>query len=82
MLRGRCDVNLFRRRGFTDLSWVGYYGKRPTTIARYLIENNMYDFLGTDLHHERQLHKIIKYVKSGNAYKDLGRLTLRNYELL
>lgn len=64
------------------LSAIGYYGKRPTAMARYLIENNMYDFLGTDLHHERQLRKIIKYVKSGDAYKDLGCLTLRNYELL
>lgn len=64
------------------LSPIGYYGQKAAEAAHYLIENSMYDFLGTDLHHDRQLHKILKYVKSGNAYKDLGRLRLRNHELL
>lgn len=64
------------------LSSTGYYGKKAFETARYLIDNNMYDFLGTDLHNDRQLGKIIKYVKSGNAYKDLGHLVLKNIELL
>ncbi|MFC6100184.1 tyrosine-protein phosphatase [Olivibacter domesticus] len=63
------------------LSPTGYYGRDVTRAAQYLIKNNLYDLVGTDLHHERQLGKIIKYVKDGKAHKDLRHLNLRNEEL-
>ncbi|MEH6307463.1 CpsB/CapC family capsule biosynthesis tyrosine phosphatase [Olivibacter sp. CPCC 100613] len=64
------------------LSPTGYYGKQVAIVTHYLVKNNMYDFLGTDLHHIQQLSKITKYIKSGQAYKDLGHLTIKNTELL
>lgn len=63
------------------LSPTGYYGREVTRAAEYLIKNDLYDLAGTDLHHERQLEKLIKYVKDGRAYRDLRNLSLRNEEL-
>ena len=60
------------------LSPTGYYGKEVARAATYLMKNGLYDLVGTDLHHERHLGKITQYVKSGQAYKDLGNLNLQN----
>jgi protein-tyrosine phosphatase len=40
------------------LSLTGYYGRGPQKAAQYLIKNNMVDFAGTDLHHERHLQAL------------------------
>jgi protein-tyrosine phosphatase len=37
------------------LSLTGYYGKPVAKAARYLLENDLADLVGTDLHHERHL---------------------------
>ena len=37
------------------LSLTGYYGKQVKHAARFLIENKMVDYLGTDIHHLRHL---------------------------
>jgi len=37
------------------LSIIGYYGKAAAKAARYIIENNLADFIGTDLHHFNHL---------------------------
>lgn len=37
------------------LSITGYYGKGVAKAAKYIIENNLHDFVGTDLHHSRHL---------------------------
>jgi tyrosine-protein phosphatase YwqE len=37
------------------LSIVGYYGKPAARAAKYIIENNLCDFVGTDLHHFNHL---------------------------
>jgi len=63
------------------LSPTGYYGKEVAKAAQYLIKNRLYDFAGTDLHHERHLEKLTKYAKSGQAFRDLGHLQLQNWEL-
>jgi len=63
------------------LSPTGYYGKEVAKAAAYMIKNGLYDVAGTDLHHERHLAKLSKYVQSGQAYKDLGHLGLKNKEL-
>ncbi|QNL51616.1 histidinol phosphatase [Olivibacter sp. SDN3] len=63
------------------LSPAGYYGKDVAKAAQYMIKNKLYDLGGTDLHHERHLAKLTKYVQSGQAYKDLGHLGLKNKEL-
>ena len=33
------------------LSLTGYYGKTVAKAAKYILENNLADFVGTDLHH-------------------------------
>jgi tyrosine-protein phosphatase YwqE len=33
------------------MSLSGYYGGRPKFIAEQLLEDDFYDFVGTDLHH-------------------------------
>ncbi len=50
------------------LSLSGYYGKTEKQVAEHLIEANLVDFVGTDLHN-------MKHVESINAY-----LTSRDFE--
>jgi protein-tyrosine phosphatase len=40
------------------LSVAGYYGKTVQSMAFELMDRQLYDFCGTDLHHERHLEKI------------------------
>lgn len=37
------------------LSLTGYYGKDARLLAEFLLKKHYFDFLGTDLHHERHL---------------------------
>lgn len=63
------------------LSLGGGYGKTVTELAQYLIKNNFYDFLGTDLHH----HGHLEGLKSGALAQQLKKLLatgrFRNSEL-
>ncbi len=63
------------------LALTGHYGKSVQELAQYLLKNNYYDLIGTDLHHAAHLetfhnpslsHKVQKIVQSGK---------LRNPEL-
>lgn len=51
------------------LSLAGYYGKGEKQMAEWLIENNLVDFIGTDMHNERHSEAIERYLGS----KDLRR---------
>ncbi|MEO6732975.1 MAG: CpsB/CapC family capsule biosynthesis tyrosine phosphatase [Ferruginibacter sp.] len=42
------------------LSLTGYYGKSVAKAAKYLLENDMADFVGTDMHHNRHLNILQK----------------------
>ncbi|MEO9145205.1 MAG: CpsB/CapC family capsule biosynthesis tyrosine phosphatase [Ginsengibacter sp.] len=54
------------------LSLTGYYGKNVAKAARYILENNLADFVGTDLHHFNHL-KVLTDTKSiGIFEKYLG----------
>jgi len=37
------------------LSLTGYYGKEAAKAAKYMLDNNLVAYLGTDLHHDRHL---------------------------
>ncbi|MEO8960693.1 MAG: CpsB/CapC family capsule biosynthesis tyrosine phosphatase [Ginsengibacter sp.] len=37
------------------LSLTGYYGKKVAKAAKFILENNLADFVGTDLHHFNHL---------------------------
>jgi protein-tyrosine phosphatase len=45
------------------LSLTGYYGKTVAKAAKYIIDNNLADFVGTDLHHSNHL-SVLTDVKS------------------
>ena len=38
------------------LSLTGYYGKTVAKAAKYILDNNLADFVGTDLHHFKHLN--------------------------
>lgn len=40
------------------LSLTGYYGKEIQKTAEQLLENNLYDFTGTDIHNERHIEEL------------------------
>lgn len=40
------------------LSLTGYYGKSVAKAAKYILENDLADFVGTDLHHDRHLEML------------------------
>lgn len=63
------------------LSPTGYYGKEVVKAANYLIKNDLYDLIGRDLHHLKQLKRINAYVKSGEAFKKPGHIKIKNREL-
>ena len=54
------------------LSTIEYYGKSVTTIADFLLANNLIDFVGSDIHHNHHVnafyHKI--KIKSQNELID------------
>lgn len=50
------------------LSLSGYYGKEQKRTAEWLIEKNMVDFLGSDMHHMRHAEAIDRYI-AGKDYK-------------
>lgn len=37
------------------LSVTGYYGSGITEVADYLLKQNMYDFVGSDVHHQKHI---------------------------
>ncbi|MDE6097874.1 MAG: hypothetical protein K2G24_03205 [Muribaculaceae bacterium] len=51
------------------LSLSGYYGKQEKQVAEWLIENNLVDFNGTDLHNHRHADSIEAYLTSKDAAK-------------
>jgi len=44
------------------LSATGYYGPNVAKITDYLLENNLFDFAGSDVHHTRHVEYISKRV--------------------
>lgn len=56
------------------LSTVGYYGKEVTRIAQELLNKDMYDFVGSDVHHENHINAFntkIEVKKYSNLIKTI-----------
>jgi tyrosine-protein phosphatase YwqE len=49
------------------LSLAGYYGKNVKKMAEWLIENDLVDFIGTDLHGQRHIECLREYLSSRDA---------------
>lgn len=58
------------------LSLAGYYGGNVMNIARRLLDKGLYDYCGTDMHHERHAEAVKNILKT-NLYT-----TLVNYPFL
>lgn len=41
------------------IALTGYYGKHVKTFAEQILEARLYDFAGSDIHHERHLHAMM-----------------------
>lgn len=59
------------------LSLAGHYGKSEKQTAEYLIENDMVDLIGTDLHRSDHVASINQYLRTRDARKTLDRLAGR-----
>ena len=58
------------------LSITGYYGKSVKDTAEWLLKEGLYDYCGTDMHHERHAEGLQKLAASKNY------LLLQNYNFL
>lgn len=62
------------------LSLTGYYGKGAAKAARYIIENDLADFTGTDLHHFNHLKALTDTRSVGIFEKYLGDRVYNTFE--
>ena len=62
------------------LSITGYYGKLTAKAARYIIENNLHDFVGTDLHHMNHLNALTDPHNREILHKILGDKIFNTFE--
>jgi tyrosine-protein phosphatase YwqE len=60
------------------LSVTGYYGKPVKIAAEYLLNKNLYDLVGTDLHHQQHLKVLEQAVISGKLYQQIGNYPFKN----
>jgi len=63
-------------------SLAGYYSKNVQKIAQKLVDNGMIDFLGSDVHKERQVKTLDKMLQSPLFHKIFEKNNIRNNELL
>jgi protein-tyrosine phosphatase len=64
------------------LSLTGYYGKMEKEAAIWLLENNLVDLLGTDMHHKRHLANFKHYKIEKRIVKMLEKSTFLNNKLV
>ncbi len=62
------------------LSIVGYYGKPAAKAAKYIIDNNLNDFVGTDLHHFNHLNALTDPANRETLHKVLGDRLYNTFE--
>jgi tyrosine-protein phosphatase YwqE len=60
------------------LSLTGHYGKEIQKMAEKLLENDMYDFTGTDIHNERHIDELIKKPIPFSKKNKIGDLLQKN----
>lgn len=56
------------------LSLAGAYGKPERQIAKYLIDKDFVDFIGTDIHKQRHIDAINEYLLTGDAHSEMDAL--------
>lgn len=63
------------------LSVLGYYGRDVKLLAIQLLRDGLYDFAGTDLHHDNHLKALTNGIRSGLLYEILGSYEFKNNEI-
>lgn len=63
------------------LSLIGYYGRPAQDIAFYLLDEELVDLVGTDLHHERHLESLQHLLKSEKLIELMHSDRLLNHKL-
>jgi len=75
----------FKNRGcllqLNTLSLTGYYGKPVKDIAERLLHDGLYDYCGTDIHHDRHLINLQKML-STKVYTQLMNYPFQNKNLV
>ena len=59
------------------LSVVGYYGAHVTQAAETILQKGMYDFVGTDVHHQNHLKGLSQRIKT-KGLENLKEAMLNN----
>ena len=59
-------------------SLTGYYGKAAKRTAEYLIDNNLIDFIGSDLHGQRHMNSLKQIVNEKYFWKLMAHGVLNN----
>ena len=59
------------------LATVGYYGNNVAQTADYLLKNQMYDFVGSDIHHKKHIAAFQNKVAIKN-FKSLEEMMTKN----
>lgn len=62
------------------MSLSGCYGRSSIRILKYLLHNNMYSFLATDLHSETQYECIRKIRLDSKTFDKIKRITNKNID--
>jgi protein-tyrosine phosphatase len=63
------------------LSLTEHYGKDVRKISKTLLKENLYDFVGTDTHHQRHLEMLLKIGNKSN-FKKIKHLIENNKKFL
>lgn len=64
------------------LSLSGYYGKEALEKAKYLMQDQLYSFAGTDLHHANHLAALLKMKSDVNISATIAAYPFQNNDLL
>ena len=59
------------------LSFTGYFGSRAIETAWWLLDNDLIDFLGSDMHHEKHAQTLIDFIGSRDYRRIADRLATR-----
>jgi tyrosine-protein phosphatase YwqE len=62
------------------LSLTGYYGKNVAKAAKFILENKLADFVGTDLHHFNHLNVLTDTRSISLFEKYLGDRVYNSFE--
>lgn len=62
-------------------SLYGFYGKNTKAAAKYLVENALVDFVGSDIHGERYLDFFSKAIFEKETHELFEKNSIKNYKL-